>query len=278
MIIALIIVLGAIVLLDSAKRSRQETARRLGNAEFFMRKTNARREARYIQEALDGGYDLDDAIEAANQKLISDGFVPCIPRSQIKLQEGGKAKLYTGNTIVDDSYEEELRTLGLGENPDKYAYFHNHDSECVRTIRSILLEEGKDPTEQAVYEMFPKTMYQYDHLCRVSGAWHMLGAVGTTFTIPFDGTCEVVERMVCYELPAYRAKRLSDGMIIKVKAEDKTLRYVQFKKHDPKSKAEREYEAKRAELCKLDPYPGKCNRLSTEEVLKRLKYGWNYKE
>lgn len=281
MIIALIIVLGAIVLLDSAKKSRQETARRLGNAEFNMRKTNARREAKYIQEGLDEGLDLEDSIDASKARLIKEGFIPCIPKDRIKLKDGDSSKIDRGENVAEGKRSRKM--LGLGEDPDPFSEFASYDSDCVKTIEHILLEEGKDTTEKNVYEMFPKSSYAYEHLLGVSAAWHRLGDIGTTFTLPFDGTCEVVGRKVCYEQPVYEAKRLSDGKIIRVKPENKTLRYVEFKMSKLASSDIKEYRKRMNALIReLKKLPDGCWTPDSERavIMKRIceKNGWNYKE
>lgn len=180
------IVLVVLLICVSTSDSMKKTSKIMSDREVSRRKTNATREKNALIEYMQQGITFDDAFKMTYQKMIDEGYDPCIPKD---------AYAYSWGVYIDK----------IGKVVPSVWCPERYDSFAVAQRRSLAIEKWKrghpgkhiteskpEEIEELIYANFPTNDYEYLKDLDRGGAFFDSIPVGGHLVYPGLGTCEVL--------------------------------------------------------------------------------------
>lgn len=194
---------------------------RRANAAAQCHATNARFEQAVMNDFLLQGYSFDEAFDKTAEYLMNldPPLSPCIPKKAYTIFEFA-AKFRRDEDFSGRKLKPDKPYTSYVRDPDQY------DSHVTQVRRDMLERQGIEPTFDNMRYGIPKTARQLDKFYKRSTYLIERIPVGTRFTHPDFGLCEVVgyEDSVATMSGEYIAKTLPEGRIVRVTIGDKSIR------------------------------------------------------
>lgn len=215
--IVLVILLICVSLSESANKMSKE----MSDREVSRRKTNATRERDALVKYMQQGIEFEDAFKMSYQKMIDEGYAPCIPKD---------AYTYSWS-YNSQELGEGVRTVNYPEKYDSFAVSRRRSEAIERWLRDHpgkhITESKPEEIEKLIYANFPTNDYEYLKDLERGGVFFESIPVGGHLVYPGLGTCEVLaihwnqdETNGFYDL-----KVLKNGAVVSfVKVLDKKIR------------------------------------------------------
>lgn len=209
----IIAVVAIIVLIVWMRDSKKERFRMSANYEKARRKTNAPLERDVLDGFLKDGMTFNEAYSATKKRMYELGYEPCIPK-----------KAYFGYTRNVNS-PQRLETSLMADHSTEW-----YDSAVVKSRREQIRQEGRTPTDEEVYAVFPRNNAEYAVELKRSNVKTRAIPVGESFIFPGLGAVEVVSHDFSHAVFGkgyYNVRVLKTGEMARIKVGDERIRRIE---------------------------------------------------
>lgn len=180
------IVLVILLICVSTSESMKKTSKIMSDREYERRKTNANRERTVLAEYVQQGVPFDDAFKMTYQKMIDEGYDPCIPKNAYKYSR----------RIDKDRFGEIELTVWCPERYDSFAVSRRRSLAIKKWERGHpgkhITKAKPEEIEELIYANFPTNDYEFLKDLDRGGAFFESIPVGGHLVYPGLGTCEVL--------------------------------------------------------------------------------------